>query len=52
MEEKDLRRYSRVVVDGDKQAPEAILEVATDIGLREEYGLMDGDVVEVEVPDV
>ncbi len=32
--------------------PEAILEVATDIELRKKYGLNDGDVVEIEVPDV
>ncbi len=32
--------------------PEAILEVATDIELRKKYGFNDGDVVEVEVPDV
>jgi riboflavin kinase, archaea type len=30
-------------------APEAILEIATDIKLREAYGVRDGDVVEVEV---
>lgn len=30
-------------------APEAILEVATDVKLRDVYGLSDGDVVEVEV---
>ena len=29
--------------------PEAILEIATDVKLREEYSLSDGDVVEVEV---
>jgi riboflavin kinase len=29
--------------------PERILEIATDVGLRETYGLNDGDAVEVEV---
>ncbi len=32
--------------------PEAILEIATDIELRKEYGINDGDIVEVEVPGV
>lgn len=32
---------------GDK--PEQILEIATDVKLRDTYGLKDGDVVEVEV---
>ena len=31
--------------------PETILEIATDVRLRDEYNLRDGDVVEVEVPD-
>ena len=30
---------------------EAILEIATDVKLREVYGLRDGDIVEVEVAD-
>ncbi len=30
--------------------PEAILEIATDVGLRSTYGLKDGDVVEVSLP--
>jgi riboflavin kinase len=29
--------------------PERILEVATDIGIRETYGINDGDIVEVDV---
>jgi riboflavin kinase len=29
--------------------PERILEVATDVGIRETYGVKDGDIVEVEV---
>ncbi len=31
--------------------PEAILEIATDVKLRQLYGLQDGDILEVEVPD-
>jgi riboflavin kinase len=29
--------------------PERILEVATDVGIRDTYGIKDGDIVEVEV---
>lgn len=29
--------------------PERILEIATDVGIREAYGVKDGDTVEVEV---
>ena len=32
-------------------SPEAILEIATDVKLRDVYGLRDGDIVEVEVAD-
>ena len=32
--------------------PETILEIATDIELRKEYDINDGDMVEVEVPDL
>jgi CTP-dependent riboflavin kinase len=32
--------------------PESILEIATDVKLRDTYGLRDGDVVEVEIEDV
>jgi CTP-dependent riboflavin kinase len=31
--------------------PEKILEIATDVNLRETYGLKDGDIVEVEVAE-
>ena len=31
--------------------PESILEIATDVRLRDEYNLRDGDIVEVKVPD-
>jgi len=30
-------------------SPERILEVATDVGIRETYGVKDRDIVEVEV---
>jgi len=29
--------------------PERILEVATDVGIRETYGIKDGDIVEVDI---
>ncbi len=29
--------------------PEKILEIATDIGIRDTYGIKDGDIVEVEI---
>ncbi len=29
--------------------PERILEIATDVGIRDTYGVKDGDIVEVEV---
>jgi len=29
--------------------PERILEIATDVGIRDTYGIKDGDIVEVEV---
>src|SRR5215469_4077337 len=31
--------------------PDAILEIATDVNLRDTYRLKDGDIVEVEVPE-
>ena len=35
---------------GDGPHPLTIIEVATDVRLREAYGLADGDWVEVEIP--
>jgi riboflavin kinase, archaea type len=43
----------RTDVDDGKYGdpPEKILEIATDVKLREIYNLKDGDIVEVEIPD-
>src|SRR5260370_14296420 len=37
--------------NGSGHHPKTILEIATDVKLREAFGLMDGDTVEVEIPD-
>ena len=36
---------------GEGDHPLTIIEVATDIRLRDEYGLVDGDIVEVSIMD-
>ena len=37
--------------NGSGQHPKTILEIATDVKLRDVFGLVDGDTVEVEIPE-
>ena len=37
--------------NGSGHHPKTILEIATDVKLRDVFGLVDGDVVEVEIPE-
>jgi riboflavin kinase len=38
--------------NGSGHHPKTILEIATDVKLRDIFGLVDGDMVEVEIPSV
>ena len=38
--------------NGSGHHPKTILEIATDVKLRDLFGLVDGDMVEVEIPSV
>ena len=36
---------------GEGHHPKSLIEIATDVKLRDEYGLKDGDIVEVQISD-
>ena len=49
--ERSLRSCPTIAQTNVARPPKTILEIATNVKLRDAFGLMDGDTVEVEIPD-